>query len=196
VFLSILTLTYIALYRVFILPFHPCHLNAPFILALPHTFPIVRLPFLSSRFPAKILSSFTSRGLLPKRFLLPSPLSIHYPFIALDFITTFDFSSVYICMETFGSFGRMPPTAARFMTFHFLSRFAYAHGYMRVTPRFTVGRDASASVVPSYLLDKLVCMQDMHTHFFRRRFGGGTVTYYFLGRRLPLCLLHSIYCKS
>jgi len=90
-------------------------------------------------FPCKFsLLSFTRRGLLPTRVPPPTPLSIHYPFIVLDFITTLDFSSVYICMETPDSFGRMPPTAARFMTFSFSSHFACAHGCMRITSRFTV----------------------------------------------------------
>jgi len=55
VYLSILTLAYIALYRVLILPFHSCHLNAPFISALPLTLS----PSSSSlffRFPANFSS--------------------------------------------------------------------------------------------------------------------------------------------
>jgi len=59
------------------------------------------------------------------------------------------------------------------------------------------GRDASA--VPSSLLGKLVCMQDMRYALLSRLgfkgSGGGTITYYLLGR-LRLCLLQSIYCKS
>jgi len=139
VYLSI-QLPPISLFTGFNLPFHSCHLDAPSILALPLILsPSSASLFFFFTFPCKFsLLSFTRRGLLPTRVPPPTPLSIHYPFIVLDFITTLDFSSVYICMETPDSFGRMPPTAARFMTFSFSSHFACAHGCMRITSRFTV----------------------------------------------------------
>jgi len=134
VYLSI-QLPPISLFTGFNLPFHSCHLDAPSILALPLILsPSSASLFFFFTFPCKFsLLSFTRRGLLPTRVPPPTPLSIHYPFIVLDFITTLDFSSVYICMETPDSFGRMPPTAARFMTFSFfplrLCSRMYAHHF-------------------------------------------------------------------
>ena len=88
VYLSILTLTYIALYRFLILPFHSYHLGAPFILALPLTLSSSSASFfLQVPLQNFLLSSFIRRGSLPECFLPPTPPSIHYPFIALDFIT-------------------------------------------------------------------------------------------------------------